>query len=120
PSTTLYVSPQIATWLAYTPNHWREDTTRWLRAVHPNDLDGVIEASARHNQTGEPYDQEYRIRTADDRWLWVRDQATIVRSEDGRSLFSQGGMFDVTERKLAEEALRDGEQREREAYERQR
>src|SRR5437867_2035297 len=109
-STTVYVSPQIETMLGYTPKHWREDTTLWMRAVHPKDLDSVIDASARHNQTGEPYDQEYRIRTADDRWLWVRDQATIVRSEDGRSLFSQGVMFDVTERKLAEEALRESEQ----------
>ena len=119
-STTMYVSPQIETMLGYTPKHWREDTTLWMRAVHPNDLNRVVEASNRHNQTGEPYDQEYRIRTADDRWLWVRDQATIVRSEDGRTLVSQGVMFDVTERKLAEEALRESEQREREAAERMR
>jgi PAS domain S-box-containing protein len=119
-STTVYVSPQIETMLGYTPKHWREDATLWMRAVHPNDLDGVVEASARHNQTGEPFDQEYRIRTTDDRWLWVRDQANIVRSDDGRSLFSQGVMFDVTERKLAEEALRGSEQREREAAERMR
>ncbi|HET7870457.1 MAG TPA: PAS domain-containing protein [Actinomycetota bacterium] len=116
-STTVYVSPQIETMLGYTPKHWREDTTLWMRAVHPSDLNRVVEASVRHNQTGEPYDQEYRIRTADDRWLWVRDQATIVRSEDGRTLVSQGVMFDVTERKLAEEALRESEQREREAAE---
>jgi PAS domain S-box-containing protein len=116
-STTVYVSPQIETMLGYTPKHWREDTTLWMRAVHPNDLNRVVEASTRHNQTGEPYDQEYRIRTADDRWLWVRDQATIVRSDDGRTLVSQGVMFDVTERKVAEEALRESEQREREAAE---
>jgi PAS domain S-box-containing protein len=119
-STTVYVSPQIETMLGYTPEHWREDTTLWIRAVHPDDLNRVVEASVRHNQTGEPYDEEYRIRTADDRWLWVRDQATIVPSEDGRTLISQGVMFDVTERKLAEEALRESEQREREAAERMR
>jgi len=116
-STTVYVSPQIETMLGYTPKHWREDTSLWMRAVHPDDLNRVVEASVRHNQTGEPYDEEYRIRTADDRWLWVRDQATIVRSDDGRTLVSQGVMFDVTERKLAEEALRESERHEREAAE---
>ena len=50
--------------------------------------------------------------------IWVHDETTLIRDEDGTRRFLQGVMFDITERKLAEHALRDSEQREREAAER--
>ena len=117
-STTIFVSPQIEAMLGYTVEQWKEDLGLWMRALHPNDRNRVVDASARHNETGEPFDIEYRIRATDGRWLWVRDQATIVRDEQGRPRFSQGVMTDITDAKLAEEALREREQREREAAER--
>ena len=117
-STTVFVSPQIEAMLGYTVEQWKEDLGLWMRALHPNDRNRVVDASARHNETGEPFDIEYRIRATDGRWLWVRDQATIVRDEQGRPRFSQGVMTDITDAKLAEEALREREQREREAAER--
>jgi signal transduction histidine kinase len=50
--------------------------------------------------------------------VWVHDETTIVHDEDGRPLFVQGVLFDITERKRAEQALQSSERREREAAER--
>ena len=47
--------------------------------------------------------------------VWVHDETTFVTDEHGEPLFLQGVMYDVTERKLARRALRESEQREREA-----
>ena len=42
----------------------------------------------------------------DGRIVWFRDDATILRDDDGRPRFMQGVMFDVSEQKRAEEELR--------------
>jgi signal transduction histidine kinase len=49
--------------------------------------------------------------------MWIRDEAVVLLGEDGEPSLVQGVMFDITERKLAEQALQASEQREREAAE---
>jgi PAS domain S-box-containing protein len=112
-STTLYVSPQIESIWGYTQQEWTTDPDVWIDNLHPDDRDRVFEAIARHNEQGEPFEVEYRFRTKDGRWTWVGDHATVVRDDEGRLAFSQGAMFDVTERRQAEDQLREAEERYR-------
>jgi len=53
----------------------------------------------------EEYTQEYRIRTADGEVRWVSDETSVIRNEQGRLLYNQGVLIDITRRKEAEEAL---------------
>jgi len=115
-TSSIYVSPQVRAVFGYTPEEWAALADR--EAIHPDDLERVRNAVARHNGEGEPFDMEYRLRTKDGRWRWVSDRASVVRDAGGRIAFSQGVVFDITERKLAEEALQQSERREREAAER--
>jgi len=108
-SSTIYVSPQLETLFGYTPREWTKDPDLWIRGLHPDDRDAVLTAVARHNHIGEPFDIEYRLRAKDGHWTWVSDHATVVRGQDGRILFSQGVMFNITERRLAEEHMRETE-----------
>ncbi len=112
PWTTVYVSPQIETLFGYSQDEWR-DPAVWRGALHPEDRDDVIAAVERHNREGTPYDMEYRLRAKDGRWTWVTDHATVVPHEDGSVRFSQGVMLDITERRQAEEQLREAEARYR-------
>ncbi len=61
------------------------------------------------DRTLEEYTQEYRIKTADGDVLWVRDETSVVRDENGERLFNQGVLMDITRRKKAEEALAQSE-----------
>ena len=112
PFATVYVSPQVTDTFGFDPDAWRQEGL-WIGRVHPDEATHAREAMRAHGQDHEPFDLEYRFQHADGRWLWVRDQAFIVRDERGNALFSQGVMYDITTTKESEERLRDAEQRYR-------
>jgi diguanylate cyclase (GGDEF)-like protein/PAS domain S-box-containing protein len=104
-ASTLYMSPQIETLLGYPPQEWLADPNMWERVMHPDDRTRALSENARHNVTGEPFRLEYRMFAKDGRVVWVHDEATMVRDEQGQSRFSHGVMMDVTERKRGEEQV---------------
>ena len=100
---TIYISPQVESILGYTPSEWMSDAEFWPKLLHPEDRQRALAANSRHNETGEPYSQEYRLIAHDGKIVWVRDEAVIVRDVDGMARWSQGVMQDITEQKRAEE-----------------
>ena len=108
---SLYLSPQAERMLGYTLDEFASDPGLWVRLIHPDDRERVLAEDARTDETGEQFSAEYRLLTRDGRMVWVRDEATLVSDEDGRPLCWQGVLTDVTDRKQAEEALRESEQR---------
>ena len=110
-STNLYTSPQIEEMLGFAPQEWMADPELFAKRLHPDDRERVLAEHLRTNETGEPFRMEYRLIARDGRVVWVRDEAVVVRDEAGRPQFWQGVMLDVTERKQAEEALRQNEER---------
>lgn len=83
----------------------------WADAVHPDDREQLrhraLEAFARRK----PRRYEYRLRRADGAYGWVIDAATPRFGDDGQFLGYVGSMFDITDRRHAENALRESEQR---------
>lgn len=101
-----YVSPRIERMLGFTPAEWMADPDIWYEHIHPEDRQIAAVTEAHTRTTGEPLGVEYRMIARDGRVVWVRDEAVVVRDDDGRPLFLQGFMYDVTDRKQAEEELR--------------
>lgn len=106
PNPIVYVSPQIEALLGYAPAEWLAAPDLCLQLIHPDDYKRVVEENSRTNQTGEPFNTEYRLCLRDGRTVWVQDQAVLIRDGAGRPRFWQGVILDITERKLAEDALR--------------
>jgi diguanylate cyclase (GGDEF)-like protein/PAS domain S-box-containing protein len=105
-ASTLYISPQIGELTGYTAEEWRADPGLWPRLLHPEDRERALAATARHNETGEPFTMEYRLIARDGRVIWIHDEAVLIRGPDGVFLYSQGIMQDITTAKEAEERIR--------------
>lgn len=98
-SRTLSIGPQIVDVLGYTESEWMSDSLLWIKLMHPNDRDRVIESCRRANETGEPWRDEYRMIARDGRTVWIRDEAHLVHGSKGQPLCWQGVMWDVTAEK---------------------
>lgn len=105
-STNVYTSPQIEEILGISAEEWREDPSMWIVRMHEDDRERVVAEHKASNRTGEPFRSEYRLIRADGREVWIRDEAVLVRDDDGGPLYWRGIMYDVTERRRAEERLR--------------
>ncbi|MBU1636973.1 PAS domain S-box protein [bacterium] len=86
----------------------------WDQLIHPDDIDEVKRIAGNLLEIPDYVaDTEYRIQSRSKQIKWVRDIARLVETGDEKSRIIQGAIYDVTERKQAEEALRRSEQRHR-------
>jgi PAS domain S-box-containing protein len=101
--TTIYVSPRIRTMLGVEPEDWTGESRLWAEMMHPEDLDRTIAAVDEGIESGQSYALEYRMIRPDGRVVWIRDEADTLRDADGNPFLIQGLMYDITDRKDAEE-----------------
>jgi PAS domain S-box-containing protein len=87
------------------------DIDLWKQLVHPEDLPELLRSFREHvDGQSARYKVEYRARRASGDWKWFMDRGKIVeRDAGGNPLRMAGTSTDITERKLAEEALRTSE-----------
>ena len=105
-----YVSPSIGRMLGYP----MEELSTWDAAkmnarIHPDDIPGMLESIKVMEETGEAT-AEYRERRKDGTYVWLSNHMSLVRDQ-GRPLYRNGSIRDITERKKAEDALRESEAR---------
>jgi PAS domain S-box-containing protein/putative nucleotidyltransferase with HDIG domain len=86
-----------------------EDPRSFLEAVHVEDRERVL-AELEIEKTGQPFDHEYRIVQPDGTTRHIWDRGFPIRDERGLVSSYAGIAMDITERKRAEEALRESEQ----------
>ena len=111
---SLYTSPQIEEMLGYTHEEWRANKL-WEKSLHPDDRERVLAADDRLEIGGEPFSEEYRLLAKDGSVVWVREEAVLLRDDQGEPLYWQGVILDITGRKEAEEGVRRSETRLAEA-----
>ena len=94
-----------------TPEDFSGAYEAWLAVVHPEDLPQA-EADVQKAVRGEKeFDTEFRVVWPDRMVHWIKAHAAVQRDAIGKPIRMLGTNWDITERKLAEETLRESEQR---------
>ena len=83
----------------------------FYRYLHPNDRERVLESIKESMKSKNPYAAEFRVLWPDGTVRWVTAKGKFYYSPEGEPERMLGTSVDITERKLAEEGLRESEER---------
>jgi diguanylate cyclase (GGDEF)-like protein/PAS domain S-box-containing protein len=99
-----YIGPQIETLLGWSQNSWLT-ADAWASRMHLEDRDYVVNYCIAQSKAGIDHEADYRALTKNNSYVWIRDVVHVVRDENGKTESLIGFMFDISERKKAEEKL---------------
>jgi PAS domain S-box-containing protein len=108
-------------WLEFVGRSFEDELgDGWASGVHPDDLDNCLNAYSEAFDRAEPFEIYYRLRRHDGEYRWILDTGVPRFSADGTFAGYIGSCLDITERKLAEEAMASVSRRLIEAHEQER
>jgi PAS domain S-box-containing protein len=98
----------------YTEQDFMEGKIKWDRIIHKDDLPGYLEKIQERTRL-KPLvaESEFRIKHRNGSIRWIHEVFQTIFNDSGQLIGSQGIQHDITERKKAEEALRESEMKYR-------
>jgi len=111
-----YISPKCEQLYGYSVEEFFHTSDLLEKIIHPDDLELLVEQLKTVIQ-GNMVSQEYRIIKKDGHVRWVRESALPSLEPSGRLKRIDASVYDITELKKAEEALRESEEKYRVLFE---
>ena len=103
-----YLSDNAGALLGIPAQEWLTDPNYWHHRVHPDDVEAA-KGSLEELGDGGTATLEYRIRIPSGEYRWIRDEMRMVTEDGQREVV--GTVVDVTERRVAQDALRLSDER---------
>lgn len=93
-------------WLEFTGRSTEAELgDRWVEGIHPEDLRNCLDTYSSAFDQRRPFKMQYRLRRNDAQYRWIFDIGVARFNPDSSFAGYIGSCIDVTERKIAEEAL---------------
>jgi len=113
----LYLDPVIKDFLGYTDEEIPNDLEIWKGFMYPDDREPVMETVQACIEGKIPeYTFEHRVIHKNGSICWIQVHGTVIKDKKGKPLRMMGTYTDITERKNAEEALRESEKKYKTLY----
>lgn len=109
-----YFSPRWYEMLGYDDQELPMTFETWKTLCHPDDFPEAFRRiqEVLASNGAKSYHAEFRMRTRDGRWKWILGRGNVIeRDGEGKPLLLSGTHTDITERRLAEERLRQSEEK---------
>ncbi|MFP4528686.1 MAG: ATP-binding protein [Candidatus Kapaibacterium sp.] len=113
PTNVVEFDPRKAWLLGYQPEELDSNVYAFTEMIHPDDYDHAMQAMRNHLEGRDVcYQVEYRIRTKTGGYKWLYDRGEITEyGPDGSPRRLIGVVFDITDRIIAEQSLKESESR---------
>ncbi|MDQ0466092.1 PAS domain S-box-containing protein [Caulobacter ginsengisoli] len=108
---TAYWSGSVFHNLGFTDSGDPPSYAALLERVHPDDRERLQEVNRQAAADGRYYDIDYRVLTETGEIRWIHARSEVLRDAAGRAIRIVGYALNITDRRLAEEALRESEAR---------
>ena len=82
---------------------------KWTATIHPEDVEELVEKWRAALVTGEPFEQEARVRRADGEYCWMVHRSAPLRDGHGNIVRWFGSVIDIEDRKQTENGIRQSE-----------
>jgi PAS domain S-box-containing protein len=104
---SVYFSPRWKAMFGYEEHEIGDRFEAWDRLLHPDEREWILKFQEDFlADTSQTVTVEYRLRHKDGSYRWIIAHAIIVRDEYGKAIRVVGSHGDITDRKLAEEAVK--------------
>jgi PAS domain S-box-containing protein len=107
-----FVSHQMEAILGFPMEKWLQEKDFWIKHVHPEDREHVVERCRKAIAGGSDYSFRYRAVTATSKTIWLQDIVRVVRDARGKVRQLRGVMVDVTDHQQLEEEFRQAQKME--------
>ncbi len=112
-----FISDNVLKKWGYSSEDFMNNSEFWLNKIHPDDKEHVLTELSDLIEKEFVAIYDYRFKLKNGTYHWMRDEVELLKDNEGNPIEAIGSVIDITERKIAEQKLKESEEKYRHLFE---